>query len=141
MKLTASNGTSSDMFGTRIALEGDTALISLPRQSEQPGTVYVFAGILGLDCNENTIADACDIFAGTSPDLNGNGIPDECEVLGDLNGDGIVNVLDLLALLGAWGVCDEPCPPSCTGDLDGDCEVGVLDLLALLANWGELDRR
>ena len=24
----------------------------------------------------------------------------------DLNGDGIVNVTDMLALLGAWGVCE-----------------------------------
>ncbi|MDP7009311.1 MAG: hypothetical protein QGI78_07055, partial [Phycisphaerales bacterium] len=32
------------------------------------------------DCNENGIADACDIADGTSSDDNGNGVPDECEV-------------------------------------------------------------
>ncbi|MGD8450594.1 MAG: thrombospondin type 3 repeat-containing protein [Phycisphaerae bacterium] len=31
------------------------------------------------DCNNNAIADDKDIAAGTSLDLNGNGIPDECE--------------------------------------------------------------
>ncbi len=31
------------------------------------------------DCNGNSIADACDIQAGTSVDTNSNGIPDECE--------------------------------------------------------------
>ncbi len=56
--------------------------------------------------------------------------------LGDLNGDCIVGVPDLLALLAAWGPCADPCPPFCTGDLNGDCVVGVPDLLLLLANWG-----
>jgi hypothetical protein len=32
-----------------------------------------------LDCNGNWRLDACDIAAGTSRDLNRNGVPDECE--------------------------------------------------------------
>ena len=51
--------------------------------------------------------------------------------LGDVNGDGTVDVLDLLTLLGDWGPC-----PSCASDLNGDGTVNVLDLLDLLANWG-----
>jgi hypothetical protein len=54
---------------------------------------------------------------------------------GDLNGDGVVNVSDLLILLGAWGPCPsggEPCP----ADLNGDGSVNVSDLLILLGNWG-----
>lgn len=31
------------------------------------------------DCNTNLSPDGCDIASGTSPDVNGNGIPDECE--------------------------------------------------------------
>lgn len=57
------------------------------------------------------------------------------EVPGDLDGDCIVGVLDLLSLLGAWGPCEQPCPPACTADIDGDCNVGVLDLFTVLANW------
>jgi len=38
---------------------------------------------------------------------------------GDLNGDGTVNVLDLLDLLGAWGPCPDPCPDGNACD-DGD---------------------
>jgi hypothetical protein len=30
-------------------------------------------------CNPNLILDGCDITAGTSPDANGNGVPDECD--------------------------------------------------------------
>ncbi len=49
----------------------------------------------------------------------------------DLDGDGSVGILDLLALLAAWGT-DPGGPP----DFDGDGTVGILDLLTLLANWG-----
>jgi hypothetical protein len=53
--------------------------------------------------------------------------------LGDLDGDGIVGVVDFLALLGVWGPCDDGC---CLADLDLDGAVGVVDFLILLANWG-----
>ena len=56
-------------------------------------------------------------------------------VPGDLDGDGVVGILDLLALLAAWGPCSDP-PNPCPADLNGDGAVGILDLLALLANWG-----
>ena len=69
--------------------------------------------------------------AGTSPDLNANGIPDECDDEGDLDGDGTVGVNDLLILLGAWGPCPDPCLP----DINGDGSVDVLDLLVLLGSW------
>jgi probable HAF family extracellular repeat protein len=56
--------------------------------------------------------------------------------LGDLDGDCTVGIIDFLMLLGAWGRCPDPCPPTCPADLDGDCNVGITDLLILLANWG-----
>ncbi len=68
------------------------------------------------------------------PDNNNNGIPDDCDIPGDLDGDGFVTVKDLLILLGAWGPCAD-CD-ACVADIDGDCSVGVKDLLILLANWG-----
>ena len=49
----------------------------------------------------------------------------------DLDGDSSVGILDLLALLAAWGT-DPGGPP----DFDGDGNVGILDLLTLLADWG-----
>ncbi len=57
-------------------------------------------------------------------------------VPGDLDGDGTVGIVDFLTLLGQWGPCPAPCPPSCPADLDGDCEVGITDFLGLLGNWG-----
>ena len=56
-------------------------------------------------------------------------------VPGDLDGNGVVNTNDLLILLGSWGPCPEPCPPTCSADLDDDCTVGTADLLVLLASW------
>jgi len=53
---------------------------------------------------------------------------------GDVDGDGMVGIADLLALLAAWGPCPAP-PDECPADLDGDGAVGVTDFLILLANW------
>ena len=54
---------------------------------------------------------------------------------GDVDGDGIVGIADFLAILGLWGPCDEPCPPTCLGDLDGDCFIGIIDFLIVIGNW------
>ena len=71
-------------------------------------------------------------YFGAVPDGNGNGVPDSCDLArGDFNLDGVVNVTDLLSLLGAWGVC-----PGCPEDTNLDGLVNVTDLLTLLANWG-----
>lgn len=57
---------------------------------------------------------------------------------GDLNGDGVVNVSDLLGVIGAWGPCPPP-PASCPADFapgGGDGVVNVTDLLFVISNWG-----
>ena len=53
--------------------------------------------------------------------------------LGDIDGDGIVGIVDFLALLGDWGSCVEQC---CLSDLDLDEDVSITDFLLLLGNWG-----
>ncbi|MHC4421995.1 MAG: agmatine deiminase family protein [Planctomycetota bacterium] len=52
----------------------------------------------------------------------------------DIDGDGVVGVLDFLALLSAWGPCPAP-PADCPADIDGNGDVDVVDFLALLAAW------
>jgi hypothetical protein len=48
----------------------------------------------------------------------------------DVNGDAVVDVLDLLLVLAAWGNTSGP------EDINGDGIVNVLDLLEVLAAWG-----
>jgi hypothetical protein len=76
---------------------------------------------------------------GTFDDLGGNLFLDKCPPESnpaDLNCDGVVDVLDLLILLDAWGACQDCTPGACPADLNGDCSVDVLDLLIVLDNWG-----
>jgi ligand-binding sensor domain-containing protein len=54
-------------------------------------------------------------------------------VPGDATGDGLVNVNDLLAVIGAWGACPAG---SCPADLNSDGVVNVDDLLMVINHWG-----
>jgi hypothetical protein len=83
------------------------------------------------DCNDNGVHDGTDISSGSSTDFNDDGVPDDCQCLSDLNGDGVVDVVDFLELLGVWGPC-----PGCAADINRDGEVNVVDFLILLADWG-----
>ncbi len=51
-------------------------------------------------------------------------------VLGDLNGDSVVNIDDLLIVISSWGPCD-----GCAADFDNNGDVGIDDLLVVIANW------
>ncbi len=54
----------------------------------------------------------------------------------DVNGDDQVNIDDIFAVLGYWGVCSDPCPPYCPGDVTGDCTVNIDDIFSILGEWG-----
>lgn len=49
---------------------------------------------------------------------------------GDLDGDGLVGIDDLLIVLAAFGPC-----PGCDEDLDGDGAVTVSEVLLLISQW------
>jgi len=84
------------------------------------------------DCNGNGRPDGCEIVQGLVDDLNANLIPDVCECVGDSNSDGVIDIDDLLKLLGYWGPC-----PGCTDvDLDANGQVDIDDMLTLLGAWG-----
>ena len=81
-----------------------------------------FSGLYPNDCNENEIPDECDIASGFSEDLDGSGVPDECE---DCNGNGIPDGCDV--------TCDGPCAaiPGCgqSTDCDGNGIPDECDIL------------
>lgn len=59
---------------------------------------------------------------------------------GDVTGDNVVNVDDLLAVIANWGTCDDvnDCPPDIApqGNPAGDGVVNVDDLLLVISAWG-----
>ncbi|MCH2154304.1 MAG: hypothetical protein MK089_13270, partial [Phycisphaerales bacterium] len=58
-------------------------------------------------------------------------IPEVPDCLGDLDGNGVVDVEDLLDTLNDWG-----CEEDCTADVNDDGSVDISDLLTIIANWG-----
>ncbi len=107
-KLLPDDGATADHFGHSVAISPPrraTAIVGANEDDDNgsaSGSAYLF--------------DAAGT-AGTCP--------------WDLDASGSVGILDLLALLAAWGT-DPGGPP----DFDADGTIGILDLLALLANWG-----
>ena len=57
-------------------------------------------------------------------------VPVECH--GDIDGDGVVNIQDLLGVIDQWGECDD----ECSADFNGDGTVNITDLLIVLDAWG-----
>ena len=104
-RLIASDSEAGDYLGWKVDFSGDTALLTAPYKDESRGAAYIYRGL--ADCNGNGILDLCDIADGTSDDLDGNGIPDECQddCPEDVNGDGLVDIDDIFAVLAAWGPC------------------------------------
>ena len=79
-------------------------------------------------------ATAIVIAPPSETDRNGNLIPDQCECLGDVSGDGAVNGVDIAALLAAWGTSGQS---NRALDINADGIVNGLDLAFVLAAWGE----
>ena len=69
---------------------------------------------------------------GDYDNLGGNTVSEECaqECLGDIDGNGSVDVTDLLAVIGAWGNAGGP------EDIDGNGTVNGGDLGLLLSLYG-----
>lgn len=136
-EILAGDGAPQDHFGWSVSISGAAAIIGTPDDDDagdKAGAAYVFRVPDSSDCNDNGIADQCDLYFGYSEDVNDNGIPDECECFSDINGDGVVNVVDLLVLLGDWPCNGEP--GECIGDVNWDGVTNTEDLLQLLGDWG-----
>jgi hypothetical protein len=54
--------------------------------------------------------------------------------IADLSGDGVVEVMDIIAIIEDWGDC--PANSCCPSDLVVDGVIEVNDLLVIIAAWG-----
>ena len=50
--------------------------------------------------------------------------------LGDINGDAVISVVDILEIISEWGLTNSP------ADVNQDGIVDVSDLLIVVGNWG-----
>jgi len=119
-----------------ITEEGETGWLEVC--IEEPGIYWLFVSPDFdnpiIECGEEEVLENDYVFGvcnlGVKGDITGpDGVP-----------DGVVNVLDLLALLADWG-CEGPLQ-WCLGDISGpygepDGVTNTNDLLDLLAHWGE----
>ena len=119
-------------YGTDI-LVSNSLLCDVLTGTDAGGNIYAEGcdPIATFDCNNNEQLDILEIQNGTAQDNNDNGIPDECECLADVNGDGYVDVTDLLAVIDVWG-CDD-----CSDvDVNLDGIINLYDLLIVFNAWG-----
>jgi hypothetical protein len=86
------------------------------------------------DCNSNGSLDGEDLENETSGDWNANSLPDECDGLGDLDSNGIVDARDMSGLGDClYGPQSAPNPSTCVpnaafrADMDGDSDVDLAD--------------
>ncbi|MCH8152968.1 MAG: hypothetical protein IH830_11425, partial [Planctomycetes bacterium] len=117
-------------FGFHLTFPG-TGAVDFWMTADSAGDSPDCAQVWGTDVD--LPATFCEIgpeFTWMHFNLSQKGGGDPCPW--DLNGSGDVGILDLLALLAAWGPCEAPCPP----DFDGGGTVDIFDLLTLIANWG-----
>jgi len=104
------------------------------------GSVYCFS----RDCNNNGIADLIDLADSTSPDVNANATPDECDCLADIvpivvggpNGNGVVNLDDMIQILNDMGQTTLTCEPTLPGDINYNGIVNFEDFVSLLNDFG-----
>jgi len=90
------------------------------------------------DCNNDGIVDYGQILAGELADANHNNIPDCCEqgapcgCPADIAHDGVVNGIDLAAVLNNWGTTGG----AINADVNRDGIVNGSDLAIVLNSWG-----
>ena len=109
--------------------------VSTVQCQDQLGGLWT-SGKCEIDCNMNGQADTCEIALGLVVDDNANGIPDIYECLGDVNGDRLVNIDDMLKILSEWNCRD------CSGtDLNPGRITGIDDLLIALDPLGRCASR
>ena len=136
----------NDIFEVDISDDGGATWMNLetvgPSGGEVSGNWYFkefdLANVAGFEPTSNfQVRFVCgDLNAGSVIEAAVDGVTlsksycDDTTCTGDTNGDGMVNVTDILAVVGAWGESGG------SSDVNGDGIVDVSDLLAVVNAWG-----
>jgi len=122
--------------------DGDGLFDACDACTDTDGDGFGNAGFPSNTC----LIDNCPGTANPSQsDHDGDGIGDACDCIPDCapagGGNHVVDVNDLLAVIGAWGAC--PATGPCLADIApttpagvGDGVVNVNDLLRIVTSWG-----
>jgi hypothetical protein len=109
----------------------DQRSFARPADGDNNGTIQCDIGAYEqqlADCDNNGVFDLTDISAGTWPDSNDNGVPDNCEVVGDIDGNGVVDLADYARFPRCFDGPGAAAVSICTrADADGDGDVDLLD--------------
>ena len=103
------------------------------------GSIHAYVIEWSADCNSDGIVDYGQILASELDDANTNNIPDCCEQRNpcgcpaDVIENGVVDSIDLSAVLGTWGTNGGDYPRA---DINHDGIVAAEDLGSVLAGWG-----
>jgi hypothetical protein len=110
-----------------IDMQGYTSVFTASYSGLTPGQTYHIR--LAIADGSDSVLDSVVLLQAGSfgSEVDANGSP------ADFNGDGLINVHDLLILLGDYGCV---APPDCIGDLNGDGEVNFEDILEFLSAFG-----
>jgi hypothetical protein len=139
----------SDVIASDLDCDGDLDLAaanelgnSVTLKANNGSASFGTSSFLGTGSNPDMVADA-DLDGDGDADLitvnrNSNNISvfinDTCappkKLQGDCNYDGVVNVDDLLGVIGDWGSC-----PGCPTDMVVNEFVDVDDLMLVISNW------
>ncbi len=95
------------------------------------GGLFIFNGSNAELADTEVCGNEADQIDGNWTDNGGNTVDDECsgEVCADLNNSGVVDIEDLLVLIGSWATSG--------GDCDADGDTDIEDLLYLIGSWGD----
>ncbi len=159
LKLTASDTTVGDRFGTSVAIGQNIAIIgatlAATDASNLAGAAYIFDLTTGQQLAKLTASDsqAIDYFGGSVTindntaviGAHGNNTADGVDagaaylfdltppLPADLDGDGFVGLADLNLILANWNKSTPSANP--LADPSGDGFVGISDLTLILTNW------
>ena len=126
-------------LGTLRVAAGTTVNLVDSHDNALDGTATceaIYASTLVVEPGGVLVTNGCPVYVQVldnqgSIDGDVTEIPEVPDCLGDLDGNGSVDIEDLLSTLNDWG-----CETDCTADVNDDGSVDISDLLTIIANWG-----